>query len=199
MVGLVVAVDPPASQTEDAAECGILVVGRGEDGHGYLIDDWSIRGSPATWGDRAVSAFQDYQADQIVAEKNNGGEMVRFVLEAMAQKGDLPRDLGSTIQMVWASRGKRTRAEPVAALMEKGLLHVVGSLPTLEDQFCSWVPITGQASPDRLDAAVWGVTALMLDEMPTVRGVTVPGFGQGSWDPRTLVAASRGLVYGSRR
>lgn len=199
MTGIVVGVDPPAAGgDDDTAECGIIVAGRGEDQHAYLIDDRSVRGSPGVWGRAVMDAFQDYLADQIVAERNNGGEMVRFVLEAMAREGARVLsdfDLNGAIQTVWASRGKRTRAEPVATLSERGLLHVVGSLPQLEDQLCQWVPLSGMASPDRLDAAVWAVTALMLDEMPAVRGVTAPGFGAGAFDLRAIAAARRRLTY----
>lgn len=156
LVRIVVAVDPAASTEEGASETGIVVGGLGEDGHGYVLADLSGRYTPGQWGAEAVRQYALLEADRIVGEVNNGGEMVGHTVRMAA------RDAGTEVsyKAVTASRGKLTRAEPVAALDEQGRVHVVGCLPDLEDQLCSWVP--GMASPDRLDAMVWALTELML-------------------------------------
>jgi len=153
---IVVAVDPSSSDGEDAAEAGIVVAGV-EPGpvhlaHGYVLDDRTVRGSPLDWAKAAVRAYHDWDADRIVAEKNNGGEMVRVTLRTV--------DAAVPISLVWASRGKITRAEPVAALAEQGRIHHAGSFPDLEDQLCVYDG-SGE-SPDRLDALVWAFSSLML-------------------------------------
>lgn len=145
-----VGVDPAASAT--GAETGIVVAGLGHDGHGYLLADRSVRGSPDTWATAAVRAYEDYDADVLVAEANNGGEMVRQTIKTA--KGAPP------VRLVHASRGKQTRAEPIARLYEQAKVHHVGGFPQLEQQMCSWVP--GEESPDRLDAAVWALSEVML-------------------------------------
>ena len=113
--------------------------------------------------------FDELRADRIVAETNNGGDMVEHVIrtaaQAMHSKGKRPSP-HIALTRVWASRGKATRAEPVAALYEQGRVKHVGVFPLLEDQLCTWVP--GERSPDRLDAMVWGVTELMLGESGAV-------------------------------
>lgn len=154
LVRVVVAIDPSASDAdrEGAAEAGIMVGGKGEDGEGYLLQDCSVRGSPDQWARRAVRAYRDHHADAIVAEANNGGEMVRLTLSTV--------DSTVPVKLVYASRGKYTRAEPISALDEQGRLHLCGSFPELEDQLCTWVP--GEKSPDRLDAYVWLFTELGL-------------------------------------
>lgn len=149
---VVVGVDPEATSTEQSAETGIVVVGLGVDGHGYVLDDKSTRASPHQWGTAAVTAYNMHKADRIVAETNNGGEMVEHVIRTV--------DKRVAYKAVHASRGKLTRAEPVAALYEQGKVHHVGSFPALEDQMCQWTP--GDTSPDRLDALVWALTELML-------------------------------------
>jgi phage terminase large subunit-like protein len=118
-----------------------------------VLADRSLRASPAGWGKEAVTAYHAHRADRLVAEVNNGGAMVKHVIETA--------DKRVGYQEVHASRGKQTRAEPVAALYEQGRVHHVGTFPELEDQMCSWVP--GERSPDRMDALVWAITELMLD------------------------------------
>lgn len=149
---IVVGVDPKAS-AEAESETGIIVMGVGADGHGYILGDYSIDGTPEQWAQRVAFAYEQHEADRVVVEINQGGDMVTSVLRATGVR--LP------LQTVRASRGKATRAEPVAALYEQGRIHHVGTFPALEDQMCSWVP--GDKSPDRLDALVWAATALMLD------------------------------------
>jgi phage terminase large subunit-like protein len=150
---VVVAIDPAASSGESAAETGIMGCGLGVDGHGYLLEDASqSHATPDRWGRAAVTLFNKLKANMVVAEANNGGEMVAHVIHTIDR--DVP------VELVHASRSKQTRAEPVAALDEQGKIHHVGMFGTLEDQLCQWVP--GEESPDRLDARVWGFTKLMV-------------------------------------
>lgn len=159
---IVVAVDPPATATGD--ECGIVVTALGADGIGYVLADQSMGGlTPDGWGRRAVQAYINHGADEIVIETNQGGDMAVQVLTTaarqMAAEGAPCRTV--SIKRVHASRGKRARAEPVSALYEQGRVRHIGTHPNLEDQMSTWTPDTA-ASPDRLDALVWGITHLML-------------------------------------
>lgn len=149
---VVVAVDPPAGTA--AALCGIVIVGEGEDGHGYVLDDQSERLLPAAWGKRVTDAYDEYAADSIVAEINQGGEMVRHTIRTA-----MPNAPVTTVR---AYRGKFIRAEPVSALYEQGRMHHIRPFPELEDQMTTWVPDGESPSPDRLDAAVYGTQKLML-------------------------------------
>lgn len=152
---IVVGVDPSASSGEDSAETGIIVEGLGFDGEIYTLADLSLQGSPGAWGAAAVEAFIGWKANDIVAEANNGGEMVAEVVKTAAAA----RKVTVSINLVYASRGKQTRAEPVAALCEQNRAHHCGVFKNLEDQMCNWVP--GEKSPDRMDAKVWASTDLM--------------------------------------
>lgn len=151
---IVVAVDPAASSGEDADETGIIVAGLGVDGHGYILADGSTRDTPAGWARQAIAYYHRYSADVIVAEANQGGEMVRHVLATV--------DPSAHVRLVHASRGKHTRAEPVSSLYEKGIIHHVGAHSMLEDQMCAWVPGQTAKSPDRMDAMVWACTELLV-------------------------------------
>jgi len=151
---IVVAIDPAVTSGEDADETGIIVAGVGTDGDAYILDDRTMRASPNDWASAAVAAYHRHRADMIVAEANNGGDLVESVLKAV--------DPRVPVRLVRASRGKRTRAEPVAALYEQARAHHAGFFPDLEDQLCSWVPDIG-SSPDRLDALVWALTELVID------------------------------------
>ncbi len=154
---IVVAVDPPASAGENADECGIVVAGvlNADDGAvAFVLDDRSAGGlSPRQWAARAVAAYHDYGADRIVAEINQGGDMVREIVRGV--------DPSVPVRDVRATRGKRLRAEPVAALYEQGRVRHVAAFPKLEDQMTSFTG-EGAKSPDRLDALVWSLTDLML-------------------------------------
>ena len=152
LVRVVVAIDPAVTSTAESDETGIVVAGLGADGRGYVLADRSGRFKPDAWARRAVEAYHEHRADRIVAEGNQGGEMVTHVLTTVEQ--------GLPIRIVHATRGKATRAEPIAALYEQGRVSHVGGLPQLEDQLCTWMP--GGSSPDRLDALVWALTELML-------------------------------------
>jgi phage terminase large subunit-like protein len=163
---VVVAVDPAVSSGPSADDTGIVIGGLGIDGHGYVLDDRTCHLPPEGWASRAVGAYRDHKADRIVGEVNNGGEMVKLTIATV--------DRNVPFKAVHASRGKQTRAQPVAALygsleedaVRAPRVHHVGSLPDLEDQLCGWVPEDAK-SPDRLDALVWALTDLMLGAGPT--------------------------------
>ena len=149
---VVVAIDPAVTSNADSDETGIVVAALGTDGRGYVLADRSGRYKPDGWARRAVEAYHEWSADRIVAEGNQGGEMVTHVIGTVEQ--------GLPLRIVHATRGKVTRAEPIAALYEQGRVSHVGSLAQLEDQLCTWT--AGGPSPDRLDALVWALTELML-------------------------------------
>ena len=146
---IVVAIDPSATSTGD--EAGIITVGQ-HGNEGSVIADDSIQGSPKTWATAAVTAYHRHKADCIVAESNNGGEMVALTIATV--------DPNIRVKLVHASRGKQTRAEPVASIFEHARGHMVGRYDRLEDEMVNWTP--GDASPNRMDAMVWGFTELGL-------------------------------------
>jgi phage terminase large subunit-like protein len=148
----VIAVDPAISKKQESNETGIVAVSLGVDGHGYTRADRSGRFSPDGWARRVVQAYEDFKADRVVAEANQGGDMVEHTLRTVAP--NIP------VRLVHASDGKRTRAEPVVSLFEQGRAHHVGLFEDLEDQQCTWEPLGDMPSPDRLDAEVWGYTEL---------------------------------------
>ncbi|MGB0697714.1 MAG: PBSX family phage terminase large subunit [Rhodospirillaceae bacterium] len=176
---IVVAVDPAVSSEPGSDEHGIIVCGVGEDGRGYVLDDASLRGAPRQWADRVVAASDRWEADAVIIERNQGGDMVRHTLEAA-------RPSGLRILEVTATRGKHVRAEPISALYDLGRISHVGTFDALEDQMCKMTAAgyEGPGSPDRCDALVYAMTELF----PTVKKAgqaprkrTHPGFGQGGW------------------
>lgn len=149
LIRIVVALDPSTTSTGD--EAGVVAAGKGSDGEFYVLEDATLQGSPTEWGKAAVTLYHKYKADLLVYESNQGGEMVRLTLNVV-DKSIIPKG-------IHASRGKITRAEPIAALAEQGRIHHVGSFPDLEDELCQWT--AGKAdSPNRLDAMVWAMTEL---------------------------------------
>ncbi len=155
LVRVVVGVDPAVTSGENSDMTGIVVAGVTADGHYYILEDISMRGSPDEWARRVVDAYHRHQADRIIGETNNGGDMIEILL----------RQVDSTIsyKKVTATRGKLIRAEPVSALYEQHRAHHAGGFPELEDQMCNWTPDSGE-SPDRMDAMVWAVTELMANQ-----------------------------------
>lgn len=162
---VVVAVDPPGGNARANAECGIVVCGCDPDGFYYVLADLSGRYSPEQWAVRAVSAYHDWGADRIVAERNFGGAMVESTIRAV--------DQNVAVRMVTASRGKAIRAEPIVALYEQGRVHHVGEFSALEDQMCGWDPIANGPSPDRVDALVWAMTDLVTTQTASRRSVII--------------------------
>lgn len=158
---VVVAIDPAVTSGEDADETGIVVVGKDANGHGYVLQDLSGKYSPTEWAKIAIAAYRTHRADRIVAETNNGGDMVAATLRMI--------DPNVSFSAVHASRGKVTRAEPVSALYEQGRMHHIGSFPQLEDQMTDFTSDFDRDaagySPDRLDALVWATTELLIQPM----------------------------------
>lgn len=147
---VVVAVDPSATATGD--ECGIVAAGIDRAGAVYVLEDATVQGGPERWARATATLYHKLKADAVIAEANNGGEMVTLTLKTADQS--LP------VRLVHAARGKVARAEPVALLYEQGRVHHVGEFPRLEDELCQWEDDGKHPSPNRLDALVWAVTAL---------------------------------------
>ena len=172
---ILVSVDPAVSSTPGADEHGIVVVGQGADGRGYVLADYTTRGTPLQWAGRAVAALDEFGADAIVIERNQGGDMCAQTLRTM-------RPTVRIIEVV-ATRGKHVRAEPIAALYSLDRISHVGTFAKLEDQMCQMTAggFEGEGSPDRVDALVWGFTELF----PSInRGVKKPAREaeySGSW------------------
>lgn len=156
---IVVGIDPAVTSKEDSDETGIVVCGRDYNNHGYVLADISQRSSPETWARNAIDAFKTWQADRIVAEVNKGGyELIQGILRVVNPL--IP------YHGVRATRGKATRAEPIASLYEQGRVHHVGPFDALEDQMCMFTPDNAAGnSPDRVDALVWAFTELFGDLM----------------------------------
>jgi len=157
---VIVSVDPAGSTRKGADETGIIVVGQGDDDHGYVMADWSGTYSPDEWAKMALKAYNTFDADGIVAETNYGGDMVTNTIRTQ------PDALAVPIYTVVARRGKALRAEPVVALYEQHRVHHIGVLMELETQMTEWVPGETGDSPDRLDALVHGLTLMLVKQMP---------------------------------
>ena len=158
MARVVVGVDPSGTRgQDDRASVGIVAAGKGIDGLGYVLADFTCALSPAAWGRRVAEAVSAHRADCVVAEQNFGGAMVESVLAAA--------NVGTRVKMVTASRGKIVRAEPIAALYEQKRVHHAIALPQLEDQLVAFTPdgYVGEGSPDRADAMIWALSELMLE------------------------------------
>ncbi len=155
---IVVGVDPPVTSGAKADACGIIAVGRSDDGRAFVLADATLQGArPMIWAQAVARLHDSLEADCIVAEVNQGGELVAQIINQAAPH--------AAVRMVRASRGKYARAEPVAALYERNLVAHVGAFPELEDEMCALGPDDARgASPDRVDALVWALTELMLSE-----------------------------------
>jgi predicted phage terminase large subunit-like protein len=153
LLRVVVAIDPAVTNNEGSDETGIVVAGVGVDGRYYVLDDNSGRMSADVWARTSVQAYYKYDADRIVAEVNNGGDLVERLLRTI--------DTAVPYTPVTASRGKLVRAEPIAAMYEQGKVSHVGTFPQLEEQLCTFT-LGSRTSPDRLDALVWALTELSL-------------------------------------
>ncbi|MBC8717846.1 MULTISPECIES: DNA-packaging protein [Brucella/Ochrobactrum group] len=166
LIRILVAVDPPASSGKSSDACGIVVAGLDENGFAHVLADESVNmAKPHQWARRAIALYHSFEADAVLAEVNQGGEMVAAVLAA--------EDATVPVLMRRASRGKWLRAEPVAALYEQGRVRHAGRFAALEDEMCDFAPegLSSGRSPDRLDALVWALTELMLgaDRKPRIR------------------------------
>ena len=154
LIRIVVAIDPAVTNNEDSDETGIVVAGMTGNGQYYVLADRSIKASPDAWAKQAVEAYHTWQADRIIGESNNGGDMIGLLLKQV--------DNNVSYKKVTASRGKQVRAEPISALYEQGRVHHVGVFEKLETQMCEWTPDMPK-SPDRMDALVWALTELSED------------------------------------
>ena len=161
LVRLVVAIDPPASSGKRSDACGIVAAGIGPDGTIYVLNDASLeRASPAAWSSKAMALYRRFEADALIIETNQGGEMAEAVLREV--------DANVPITPVKATRGKALRAEPVAHLYEQGRVRHVDVFPELEDELCDFGPtdkgfgLSSGRSPDRMDALVWAISSLAL-------------------------------------
>ena len=148
---IIVAIDPAVTANANSDETGIIVVGKDFNNNFYVLEDLSGRHSADKWGRIAINAFYEWEADRIVAEVNNGGDLVERLIRNI--------DTNVPYRSVRATRGKILRAEPIAALYEQDRVHHIGLYPELEQQMCSYTGETN-TSPDRLDALVWGLTEL---------------------------------------
>lgn len=157
LVRVVVGVDPAITSSEGSNETGIIVAGIDANQRGYVLDDWTVRGSPDVWARRAVGAFRRFEGDKIAAEVNQGGDMVENTIKSV--------DPSVPVEKVRATRGKYVRAEPISALYEQGRISHVGTFDKLEDQMTSFTPSAAADrkdgySPDRVDALVWALSQL---------------------------------------
>lgn len=156
LIRIVVGCDPPGGATE----CGIVAVGRGADGHGYVLADGSLQTSPEGWAGRILDILESVDGDMVVGEANYGGDMVESNIRMAARsRGDSVR-----YKNVHATRGKAVRAQPVVATYERGEMHHVGSFPALEDEMVLWIPGETGNSPNRMDALVWAATEVMIQD-----------------------------------
>jgi PBSX family phage terminase large subunit len=173
---ILVSVDPAVSSAPGSDEHGVVVVGQGHDGRGYVLADYTRRGTPTQWAQAAVAAVDEFGADAVVIERNQGGDMCAQTLRAV-------RPNLRIIEVV-ATRGKHVRAEPIAALYSLDRISHVGTFPRLEDQMCQMTAggFEGEGSPDRVDALVWGFTELFpqINRAPQKQAAAVQ-HGAGGW------------------
>ena len=171
---IVVAVDPAVSTNEGSDETGIVVAGIDANRHGYVIEDLSGRYAPHEWAAVAVNAYRRHKADRIIAEKNNGGDMVETTIRMVSTN--------VSFKAVHASRGKVTRAEPISALYEQKKVHHLGTLTQLEDQMCAFTSDFDRSrsgySPDRVDALVWALSELLGEVHTPARFVYLNWMGR---------------------
>lgn len=152
-IRIVIGVDPAVTAVKGSDLTGIIAVGKSMDGHCYVLNDASLRGSPNQWAKAVYGEYCRWEADRVIGEVNNGGDLIELNLRTIATN--------ISYKSVKATKGKITRAEPIAALYEQGKVHHVGIFPELEDEMCEYNPETSKKSPDRLDALVWAITELM--------------------------------------
>lgn len=156
LVRIVVGIDPSGTSKTTSDEAGIITAGIDKQGHGYVLEDLTDIYSPTGWAYKAIGSYHSWKADRVVGEVNYGGDMVETIIR------NIDKDV--SYKSVTASRGKYLRAEPIASLYERGMVHHVGKFNKLEDEMCLWLP--GDKSPNRMDALVWCFTDLMTKNRP---------------------------------
>lgn len=155
IIQYVVAIDPASTSNEKSDDTGIIVCAKDSNGFGYVVKDSTIHGTPLEWGSEAVRLYHLYNASAIIAESNQGGEMITQVIKSI--------DIAVNVKLVHASVGKRTRAEPISSLYEQHKVRHLYGLTKLEDEMCTWDASDPKAkSPNRMDAMVWGFTKLLV-------------------------------------
>jgi hypothetical protein len=157
LVRVCIPVDPAVTKNDDSDETGIIPVAKGVNGHFYILGDYTGKYSPDQTARRIAAAYDDKQADMVIAEVNNGGDYIEAVIKLVG--GEMP------YTGIHAARGKQTRAEPMALMYSQGRVHHFGRYDKLEDEMTTWIPNSGAKSPNRIDALVWGLFYL-LDEKP---------------------------------
>ncbi len=157
---IIIPIDPAATATKDSDETGIIPVGIDHDNIGYVLEDVSGIYSPNDWANTAISAYNRLNADRVIGEANNGGDMIEAILRNI--------DRSVSYKKVWASKGKQVRAEPIAALYEQNRVKHYGNLSELETEMTTWEAMAGDKSPNRIDSLVWGLTELMLNRGGTL-------------------------------
>jgi phage terminase large subunit-like protein len=166
-----VGVDPAVTSGDDSSDTGIVVAGQDENDHYWVIADYTCHKKPMGWATQVMKAFCWNEADLVIGEVNNGGDLIEAVIRQVPQDDDIGVDLSGEdvpYKCVRATRGKAVRAEPVGALCEQGRLHMVGSFPELEDQLVQYDPESTEISPDRYDALVWAVISIMKEPQPRI-------------------------------
>ncbi len=153
---VIIGVDPAVTAAPGSDSTGIVAAARSENGHYYILADRSLKGSPLQWANAVCAAYDDFAADKVVGEANNGGDLIEMALRSVNRQLNYKK--------VTATRGKYLRAEPIAALYEQKKVHHVGHFTTLEEQLTTYVPGKFDGSPDRLDALVWAMTELMKQD-----------------------------------
>ena len=154
LVYVVVGVDPAVTSKEGSDDTGIIVTGKGGNGHGYVLGDYTVHDTPKKWAEAAITAYHKHEANTVVGEVNQGGDLVEMNIRAV--------DTSIPFESVHASRGKAIRAEPISALYEQGRIHHFGTFLELEDQMVEWIPGLGK-SPDRVDALTLSLSMLDLN------------------------------------
>ena len=166
-----VGVDPAVTSEDDSNDTGIVVVGQDENDHYYVIADMTCHKKPMGWATQALKAFCWNEADMMIGEVNNGGDLIEAVIRSIPKDEMQGIDISGEdvpYKSVRATRGKAIRAEPVGAICQQGRLHIVDTLPELEDQMVQYDPETSENSPDRYDAMVWGVVSIMKEPAPRI-------------------------------
>jgi len=178
MIRMVVAVDPAAKSKKGSDDTGISLAGKGTDGNGYILSDQTCHLPPSKWARKAVNLYHRARADKIIAEANNGGEMVKHTIHSI--------DPNVPVKLVNATRGKVVRFEPVASLYQQGRVKHVGRFPVLEQQLTAFTPSGYELdnSPDNADAAIWALTELLI----TNKGLDLVS-------PGSVMKASRGFSH----
>jgi len=174
LVRIVVAIDPAVTNEEHSDDTGIVACGVDRNNHGYVLDDSTLKDDVTVWAATAVGVFDTLEADLIVGEANNGGDLIENVVRQAAKLPERKKQSPIAYEKVTATRGKAIRAEFLTLLYEQGKIHHVGTYPELEDEMCEFDPtLENEVSPNRMDALVWAFTLLFNNDVREVRVMVV--------------------------